>query len=87
MNHNAWNGAPSTVKYTNFNPFNSANDYHTYCTVDYSNETSVEDCWLGDESVPLVDLKTEAPNVAQGYQTWIKQLVSNYSSKVVGSAS
>ena len=29
--------------------------------------------------MPLPDLRTEAPVVAQGYQTWIKELVSNYS--------
>ncbi|KAF2151438.1 glycoside hydrolase family 13 protein [Myriangium duriaei CBS 260.36] len=81
-NHNGWNGAPSTVDFSSFNPFNSPDDYHLpYCSVtyDFSNTTNTLDCWLGDQNVPLPDLKTEAPNVAQGYQTWIKELVSNYS--------
>ncbi|GAM91000.1 hypothetical protein ANO11243_090470 [Dothideomycetidae sp. 11243] len=81
-NHNGWSGPPSTVNYSSFNPFNSASDYHLpYCSVSYNfaNVTNTQDCWLGDQNVPLPDLKTEAPNVAQGYQTWIKELVANYS--------
>lgn len=34
---------------------------------------------MGDKKVPLPDLKTESSAVAEGYQTWIKELVSNYS--------
>ncbi|PSK58668.1 Alpha-amylase A type-3 [Elsinoe australis] len=79
VNHNGWNGAPSTVDYSSFKPFNSPDDYHSYCTIDYNNSTSIQDCWLGDTQVPLPDLKTESPTVASGYQTWISQLVSNYS--------
>lgn len=81
VNHNAWAGDASSVDYSTFYPFDSESDYHTYCTVDYTNTTSIEDCWLGDSSVELPDLKTEASNVASGYQTWISQLVSNYSSE------
>lgn len=80
VNHNGWNGAPSTVDYSSFKPFNSPDDYHSYCTIDYNNSTSIQDCWLGDTQVPLPDLKTESPTVASGYQSWISQLVSNYSS-------
>lgn len=80
VNHNAWIGTQTNVDYTTFNPFNSASDYHAPCYIDYNNDTSIVDCWLGDNIVPLVDLKTESTNVAEGYQTWIKELVSNYSS-------
>ena len=79
VNHNAWNGSPSSVNYTAFHPFNNASNYHPFCEVDYSNTTSLENCWLGDTNVPLPDLKTESSAVASGYQTWISQLVSNYS--------
>lgn len=79
VNHNGYNGAPSTVDYSDFYPFNQQSDYHPYCAVDYSNITSIQDCWLGDTVVPLPDLKTEASNVMSGYQTWIKELISNYS--------
>ena len=80
VNHNGWAGAASTVDYSSFSPFNAEADYHSYCQIDYSNTTSVQDCWLGDNNVILPDLKTESSTVMDGYQTWIKQLVSNYSS-------
>lgn len=81
VNHNAWAGTPDSIDYSEFYPFNSESDYHSYCSIDYNNETSVEDCWLGDNIVPLIDLRTESSYVAEGYQTWIEQLVSNYSSE------
>ncbi|KAK4996110.1 Alpha-amylase A type-3 [Elasticomyces elasticus] len=79
VNHNGWDGSSSSVNYGSFNPFNSASYYHQYCTIDYNNQTSIEDCWLGDSNVELPDLKTESTAVASGYQTWIKKLVSDYS--------
>ncbi|KAL9073041.1 MAG: hypothetical protein Q9157_004881, partial [Trypethelium eluteriae] len=79
VNHNAWNGPPSAVNYTTFNPFNNPSNYHPFCEIDYSNTTSAQVCWLGDTNVPLPDLKTESPTVASTYQTWISQLMSNYS--------
>lgn len=82
VNHNGWDGAENTIVYSDFNPFNDQKYYHSYCAVsDYSNQTNVEDCWLGDSNVELVDLKTEDPTVASMYQTWISQLISNYSSE------
>lgn len=42
-------------------------------------KTNIEECWFGDKYVPLPDLRTETQAVASGYQTWIKELVSNYS--------
>jgi alpha-amylase len=81
-NHNGWPGAPNTVDYSQFHPFNNANHYHSYCPVeDYSNTTQVEDCWLGDSKVELVDLNTQNTDVINGYSKWISQLVANYSSK------
>lgn len=79
VNHNGWDGSSSSVDYTQFHPFNQQSYYHSYCTIDYSNQDSVEDCWLGDSNVELPDLKTEDSTVASMYNTWIKQLVSNYS--------
>jgi alpha-amylase len=34
---------------------------------------------MGDTNVPLPDLRTEDSDVSSEYQTWISQLVSNYS--------
>ena len=82
VNHNGWNGAPTTVDYSAFNPFNKESYYHPYCAIDFSdisNTTNIEQCWLGDTKVPLPDLRTEIPKVASGYQLWIHELVSNYS--------
>lgn len=82
VNHNGWAGSAGSVDYSRFHPFNSQQYYHSYCEVsDYSNQDLVEDCWLGDSTVELVDLKTEDSAVQSGYETWIRQLVANYSSK------
>ena len=81
VNHDGWDGSESGVVYSDFYPFNQASYYHPYCAItNYDNQTNVEDCWLGDSNVELVDLKTEDPSVVSMYQTWITQLVSNYSS-------
>ncbi|EKG10746.1 hypothetical protein MPH_12129 [Macrophomina phaseolina MS6] len=80
VNHNGWAGSAGSVDYSRFHPFNSQQYYHSYCEVsDYSNQDLVEDCWLGDSTVELVDLKTEDSAVQSGYETWIRQLVANYS--------
>lgn len=81
-NHNGWAGNYTTVDYSKFNPFNSQDDYHSYCEItNYDDQDNVEDCWLGDSNVELVDLKTESSTVSSGYNSWIKELVSNYSSE------
>jgi len=83
VNHNGWNGNETSVDYSVFKPFDDIEYYHSFCDVDYSNNTSIQDCWLGDSNVELVDLRTEDTAVAQEYQTWIQQLVANYSSKLL----
>ncbi|KAK3069278.1 hypothetical protein LTR53_012514 [Teratosphaeriaceae sp. CCFEE 6253] len=82
VNHNGYNGAPADVDYSIFSPFNKASQYHSYCTIDYSdtsNSANIEQCWMGDTSVPLPDLRTEDSDVAAGYQSWISHVVSEYS--------
>ncbi|KAI7367802.1 alpha-amylase [Hortaea werneckii] len=82
VNHNGWNGSPDTVDYSSFNPFNDKSQYHTpYCPIDYSNLNDLENihtCWIGDQKVPLPDLRTEDDDVRKGYQDWIHGLVSEY---------
>ena len=79
-NHNGWNGNAASVNYSVFYPFNDEKYYHSFCPIDnYSNQTEVEVCWLGDSNVELVDLKTESQDVVDGYTAWIPELVSNYS--------
>ena len=37
VNHNGYNGAPDSIDYTKFVPFNNISDYHTpYCAPDYN---------------------------------------------------
>ena len=38
----------------------------------------MEQCWLGDDKLPLVDLDTENPEVVKTMQNWIKDLVTTY---------
>lgn len=80
VNHNGYSGASNSVDYSVFHPFDQQSYYHTYCTItDQNNQTQKDDCWLGDNTVPLVDLATENSDVANGYNEWISELVSNYS--------
>jgi alpha-amylase len=80
VNHNGFNGAGPSTDYSVYNPFNKEEYYHSYCEIlNYNNQTNVEDCWLGDTTVALPDLRTEDPAVSQEYYSWINGLVSNYS--------
>jgi alpha-amylase len=58
--------------------FKQPNQYHPYCSVDWSNLTSEQQCWLGDTTVPLPDLNTEDSTVQSGYAQLIQQLVQEY---------
>ncbi|QRV74917.1 alpha-amylase [Ceratobasidium sp. AG-Ba] len=53
--------------------------YHPYCPIDYQNQTSIEQCWMGDEKVALVDVNTEDETVVLKYYEWITNLVQEYS--------
>ena len=67
----------------NFAPFNQQSDFHPECFIqasDYdNNQTAVEQCWLGDETLPLADINTEDDNIVNTWNTWIGDLVKNYS--------
>lgn len=69
--------------YTIFNPFNTASQFHAENFIqqaDYTtNQTAVEQGWLGDTNLPLPDINTEDPAIVSMYNTWVSQLVSNYS--------
>lgn len=41
-------------------------------------------CWLGDDVVPLADLRTEDDDVQSIFNDWISGLVSQYNSKHPG---
>ncbi|EPS26265.1 alpha-amylase Amy13A [Penicillium oxalicum 114-2] len=79
-NHMGYAGAGNTVDYSVFKPFSSSSYFHPYCLIsDYSNQTNVEDCWLGDTTVSLPDLDTTLSSVQTIWYNWVSDLVSNYS--------
>ncbi|CAK5267778.1 unnamed protein product [Mycena citricolor] len=68
-----------TFDYSKLAPFNNQAQYHPLCFIsDYTNQTNVEQCWLGDAALPLPDINTEDSNVVTTLNTWIKNLVSTY---------
>ncbi|KAK0703832.1 glycoside hydrolase family 13 protein [Lasiosphaeria miniovina] len=78
-NHMAYKGCGSCVNYSIFTPFSSASYFHPFCFIDYSNQTSVEVCWQGTNTVSLPDLRTESDDVRLVWNNWIAGLVSTYS--------
>ncbi|KAH7927724.1 glycoside hydrolase family 13 protein [Leucogyrophana mollusca] len=58
--------------------FKDKSQYHPYCTIDWSNTTSEERCWLGDTVIPLADINTEDPTVVSAFGNWIQSLVAEY---------
>lgn len=72
------------VNFTDFSPpFADASAFHQRCFVaestDPSNQTAVEQCWLGDADMPLPDLNTENPTVSGKLLDWVQNLVQKYS--------
>ena len=63
-------------------PFNDTSSFHKRCFVaespDASNQTAVEQCWLGDAKMPLADLNTENPVVVGKLLDWVHKLVQDY---------
>lgn len=72
-------GPGNTVDYSSFTPFNSQSYFHPFCEINYNNKTSILDCWEGDEIVPLADLRTEDSDVQSLFNSWITNLVKQYS--------
>lgn len=81
FNHYASNGPPSDVDYTTFTPFNTSSAYHPYCPIDFANTantTQLEQCWMGDTTVSLPDLRTEDPSIAAQWNDWIADMIATY---------
>ncbi|WWC71571.1 uncharacterized protein I206_105529 [Kwoniella pini CBS 10737] len=79
INHVAATSSSTFQPDSAYGPFSDSSDYHPFCWIsDYSNQTNVEDCWLGDDSVALPDLNTESSTVSDYWNNWVKTLVSNY---------
>ncbi|RWA12494.1 hypothetical protein EKO27_g2602 [Xylaria grammica] len=78
VNHYGANSAPENVDYSQFNPFNTADKFHSYCPINYNDANSIIKCWLGDTKVPLPDVKTEDSGVRDTFNGWVKDFVSTY---------
>ncbi|KAI4238033.1 MAG: hypothetical protein LQ349_001415, partial [Xanthoria aureola] len=80
VNHFGWAGNGGTLDSSKMYPFGDRTYYHPYCEItnqDYrSDQTAVEQCWLGDDIVSLPDIDTTAASVRQTYDQWIRSLVS-----------
>ncbi|KAK9235373.1 glycoside hydrolase superfamily [Lipomyces kononenkoae] len=80
VNHFAFSGNHADVNYSEYFPYSSQDYFHSFCWIsDYSNQSNVEVCWLGDDTVPLVDVNTQLDTVKSEYQSWVQQLIANYS--------
>lgn len=77
-NHFAFKGAGASVDYSIFVPFNSKSYFHDFCLIDYSNITSIQNCWQGSNTVSLPDLRTEDEDVYSVWYSWIADIVSKY---------
>ncbi|KAL0474191.1 alpha-amylase [Neurospora intermedia] len=78
-NHMAYLGCRSCINYQGLNPFSSQSYYHSPCTINYDNQTSIETCWQGSDIVSLPDLKTETDDVRKIWHDWVSKIVSTYS--------
>ncbi|CAE6375269.1 unnamed protein product [Rhizoctonia solani] len=58
--------------------FKQPSQYHPYCPIDYKNQTSIEQCWMGDTKVALVDVNTEDEHVVARYESWVTNFVREY---------
>jgi alpha-amylase len=77
VNHMAATSLPPN--YSTLSPYNNQSDFHPFCFItDYGNQTDVEQCWLGDNYVPLPDINTEDPDIVASLYLWIKTLVQQY---------
>ncbi|KII86288.1 glycoside hydrolase family 13 protein [Plicaturopsis crispa FD-325 SS-3] len=80
VNHVATPGANlSALNFTSYKPFSRTSEYHTPCFVlDYTNQTEVEQCWLGTNEFPLADINTDDSQVVDMLYKWVGKLVKDY---------
>ncbi|KAF4120887.1 alpha-amylase, partial [Geosmithia morbida] len=55
-------------------PLNKDSAYHSECEIDYSNQNSIENCWIAG----LPDVNTESSDVQAVFYEWIGWLVEEY---------
>lgn len=80
INHFSVATGPSTADYSKIlAPWNTADAFHPPCDVDYSNQTSVENCWVSTSPEgSLPDVFTEKSNIFDPLVTSVSNLVTKY---------
>ncbi|KAJ9101539.1 hypothetical protein QFC20_005232 [Naganishia adeliensis] len=58
--------------------FKKPSQYHPLCWIDYSKQESVENCWMGSQELPLMDINTENPEVQETLKKMNKEFVDEY---------
>lgn len=66
---------PGSIGDVRPDPLNQETSYHPPCSIDYTNQKSIEVCRVASD---LPDVRTEDPRIRSLYQAWIKWLVSEY---------
>lgn len=58
VNHVAATASSTFETSSAYGSFDEQSDFHSFCWInDYTNQTDVEQCWLGDENVALPDVR------------------------------
>jgi|SRR5271156_1504834 len=80
INHLAANATPDAVDYSLFpSPFNSPISFHPNCSIDYANQSSIQDCWLVETPPPsLPDVNTENATVFNAIVSCVVDIVRKY---------
>ncbi|KAL1673620.1 glycoside hydrolase family 13 protein [Schizophyllum commune] len=77
VNHFA--GSGKNFDYDNFSPVSGSSSFHPQCWIkDEGNQTEVEQCWLGDETLALYDINTEDNSIVSKLNDFVKNIVSTY---------
>jgi alpha-amylase len=75
---NHMGSATNPPDFSLLSPFSQESDFHPECFItDYNNQTQVEQCWLGDTTVPLADIKMDDQTIANSFYAWITKLVTD----------
>ncbi|KAL4994411.1 glycoside hydrolase superfamily [Aspergillus recurvatus] len=56
-------------------PLNQESSYHSACTIDYTNQESIENCRITED---LPDVNTQSSEIRTLFQDWISWLVKEY---------
>lgn len=81
INHFGSSQDSGSVDYSAFpSPFNDAGAFHSPCTIDYKDQTSIENCWVVTMPAPsLPDVNSEDASIFGALVDSVVDLVSNYS--------